>query len=256
MKLVTWNVNSVVARKERLLRFLEREQPDFLCLQELKCLDDKFPFDEVKALGWEASTFPQKTYNGVAVLSRQKPDAIQRGFDDGDPDTASRFISIRCGDLTVMSAYIPNGSEVGSDKYVYKLHWLNRLSSYLKKHHNPDEKIALVGDFNIAPNDIDVYDPVAWHEQVLTSTKERQAYSKIIEFGFIDLFRQTNPELPGYSWWDYRMLAFPKNHGLRIDHILATGSLASDCTMCHVDRDERKGEKPSDHAPVIAQFKF
>lgn len=255
MKLVTWNVNSVVARKERLLQFLKREQPDIVCLQELKCLDEKFPFEEINAIGWQAFTFAQKTYNGVAILSRQKPDAIQRGFADGDPDPAARFICARYGELTIMSAYIPNGSEVGSDKYSYKLHWLERLRNYLDRHHHADDKIALVGDFNVAPADIDVYDPIEWHEQLLTSNKEREAYQKVIAFGLVDIFRKTNPTQSGYSWWDYRMLAFPKNHGLRIDHILTTHALANLSLGCRVDRDERKGEKPSDHAPVIAEFK-
>lgn len=254
MKIATWNVNSVVARKDRLLRFLEREGPDVLCLQELKCLDDKFPFDEVRALGWHATTFPQKTYNGVAVLSRQAPEDVQRGFADGDADEAARFLSVRFGDLTVMSAYVPNGSVVGSDKYDYKLRWLKRLCAYLARHHTPGDKITLLGDFNVAPEDVDVFDPTVWHEEVLTSTKERAAFREVLGFGLTDLFRRLNPELQAYSWWDYRMLAFPKNRGLRIDHILVTEPVAKLCSACRIDRDERKGDKPSDHAPVIAEL--
>lgn len=255
MKLVTWNVNSVVARKDRLLRFLEREAPDVLCLQELKCLDDKFPFAEVEALGWHATTYPQKTYNGVAILTRAKPEAIQRGFADGDSDEQARFLSIRIGDMTVMSAYVPNGASVGSDKYTYKLRWLVRLQAYLTRHYKPDDKIALVGDFNVAPADRDVYDPDEWREQVLTSTPERQALAAVVHFGLVDLFRQLHPDEQAYTWWDYRMLAFPKNRGLRIDHIFVTQALLKTSLSCWIDRGERKGEKPSDHAPVIAEFK-
>lgn len=254
MKLVTWNVNSVVARRDRLLRFLERERPDVLCLQELKCLDDKFPRSEVQSLGWHALTFPQKTYNGVAILSRQEPMNIRRGFADGDADDQARFLSARIGDVTVMSAYVPNGASVGSDKYTYKLRWLTRLQGYLRSHCNPQDKIALVGDFNVAPAAIDVHDPEEWRDQILVSVPEREAFSRIVEFGFTDLFRQLHPQEQAYSWWDYRMLAFPKNRGLRIDHILVTQSLLKHCVACRIDRDERKGEKPSDHAPVIAEI--
>lgn len=254
MKVATWNVNSVIARLERLLAFLEREAPDVLCLQELKTTDDKFPFGPIQDLGYVATIEGQKTYNGVAVLSRTRPDAVIRGFGDGVDDPAARFLGARFGDLTVYSAYFPNGQAVGSEKYAYKLQWMQRLKRYLDTSHVASDRVMLLGDFNVAPDDIDVHDPRAWRGKILFSEPERQALAAIRgpHLGLVDTFRQLNPDSQTFTWWDYRMLGFPKNHGLRIDHIDATASVAAQITAVRVDRDERKGEKPSDHAPVIA----
>lgn len=253
-KAATWNVNSVAVRKERLLGFLEREQPDVLCLQELKCLDEKFPFDDVRALGYHAAVFGQKTYNGVAILSREAPTEVIRSFNDGHEDVAARFLAARFADWTVMSAYIPNGQFVGSDKYAYKLEWLKRLRKFLDRTVKPLDKVLLMGDFNVAPRDLDVHDPAAWHERILCSTPERRALKQIEAFGLTDLAVHVHPDVQEFTWWDYRMLGFPKNQGLRIDLILATAPLVATVTAVRVDRDERKGDKPSDHAPVIAEF--
>lgn len=252
--IATWNVNSVNARLDRLVAFLQRESPDYLCLQELKCTDDKFPYDAIKACGYDSAVFGQKTYNGVAILAKKPLKVTARNFNDNSADDNARFIAIAEGDLTIMSAYVPNGQAVGSDKYSYKLEWLARARSFMQLHHKQSEKIVLVGDFNVAPDDRDVYDPVAWYEQILCSTAEREALKNLVSFGFIDTLRMHHDEGKMFSWWDYRELAFPKNKGLRIDLIYATPPMAMRCTGVRIDRDERKGDKPSDHAPVIATF--
>ena len=266
VKIATWNVNSVLQRLDRVTAFLAREQPDFLCLQELKGADEKFPHDAVQAAGYRAEVFGQKGYNGVAILThaqriKSKPAKVIRNFGDGGDDTSARFISGTWDighpgerPLTVMSAYIPNGQSVGSEKYIYKLEWFQRLRKYLDTHHKTNDLVALTGDFNVAPADIDVYDPEGWREHIHTSTRERQGLHRVTSFGLVDTYRKLHPDDPGYSWWDYRQLSFPQNKGLRIDLIYATQPLAEICRECRVDRNERKGEKPSDHAPVIAEF--
>lgn len=266
IKIVTWNVNSILQRLDRALSFLHREQPDFLCLQELKGADEKFPLAAIEAAGYRAAIFGQKGYNGVAILTRIESGfetmAVQKNFADTVEDSAARFLALTAkvpgmkAPLTVMSAYIPNGQSVGSDKYIYKLEWFQRLKKYLEKHHSPADLLALVGDFNVAPTDLDVYDPIAWREKIHTSTRERQGLHQVTTFGLVDTFRHLYPDEPGYSWWDYRQLSFQQNRGLRIDLIYATKALAEHCKQVRVDRDERKGEKPSDHAPVIAEFEF
>lgn len=265
IKIVTWNVNSVGQRLSRMLAFLDRESPDFLCLQELKGADEKFPMAAVVEAGYRAEVFGQKGYNGVAILSRHTPVLVTRNFGDGVDDPAARFIAATyelagcLKPLTVMSAYIPNGQAIGSEKFIYKLEWFQRLRQYLATHHKPDDLVALVGDFNVAASDIDVYDPVAWREHIHTSTRERQGLHQMTTFGLVDTFRHLYPEDPGYSWWDYRQMSFPQNKGLRIDMVYATKPLAEKCREVRVDRNERKqgsveGDKPSDHAPVIATF--
>ena len=267
IKIVTCNVNSVGQRLDRMLAFLERETPDFLCLQELKGADEKFPMEAVIAAGYRAEIFGQKAYNGVAILSKMKPVSVTRNFGDGVDDPAARFLAATYEvdlegkpqskiPLTIMSSYIPNGQSIGSEKYIYKLEWFQRLRKYLDTHHTPDDLVALVGDFNVAPNDIDVYDPVAWREHIHTSIKERQGLRQVVNFGLVDTFRHLYPDEAGYSWWDYRQMSFLQNKGLRIDLIYATPPLAELCREVRVDRNERKGEKPSDHAPVIASFEL
>ena len=254
-KIVTWNFNSVAMRKDRLLAFLERERPDALCLQELKCIDEKFPMGEINDAGYHASVFGQKAYNGVAVITKQKPLKVQRNFGAPLDDEASRFIAVKLPEgIWVMSAYCPNGQALGTEKFAYKLDWFIRLRRYLDSNHNRTEKIALVGDFNITPEDADVYDPIALKEQIHTSSQERAALKQVVGFGFYDTFRLHHKEAGLFSWWDYRQMAFPQNRGLRIDMIYATPPLAQQSTGARIDREERKGDKPSDHAPVIADF--
>lgn len=255
MRIITWNVNSVGIRLERLGALLKRHEPDVLCLQELKCMDEKFPFSEIEAAGYHAAAFGQKTYNGVALISKKPAENVVRSFKDGVEDPQSRMIAGTFDGVTVMSTYIPNGQEVGADKYFYKLNWLARLRRYLDREENPQEPVVVCGDFNVAPGDLDVHDPAAWKEKILCSTREREALTQVQEFGLTDSFRHLHPKETQFTWWDYRMLGFPKNHGLRIDLILCSDPMTKRLSACYVDRDERKGDKPSDHAPVIADFR-
>ena len=254
MKIATWNFNSVRSRLERLLAWLARQQPDVLCLQELKCADEQFPQAEIERAGYHAAVHGQRTYNGVAILSRVPPDQTQRGFDDGAGDAQARHIAARFGGLRVASIYVPNGSEVGSEKYAYKLDWLRRLRAWLERCCDPGERLALCGDFNIAADEKDVAEPEAWSESVLFHPEMREALRQLTGWGLDETFRLHHPDGGHYSWWDYRRLAFPRNDGLKIDHILASAPLARSCTGAAIDRQERKGKKPSDHAPVIAEF--
>ncbi len=252
VKIASWNVNSVKARYDRLAAWLKSAGPDVLCLQELKTQEESFPFESFEELGYHAAVYGQKTYNGVAILSREKPSSIERGFGDDDPQ--ARLIGATVGGVRVVSVYVPNGQEIGCDKHAYKLGWLEKLSKYLDESYTPRKQLIVCGDFNIAPDDIDAARPDAWAESVLCDPAGREAIAKIRDWGLVDVFRHLNPDTAAYSWWDYRRLAFPKNDGLRIDYILATSRLAKKCTVTTIDRDVRKGEKPSDHTPVVAEF--
>jgi exodeoxyribonuclease-3 len=254
VRIVTWNVNSVRAREERLLAYLTQRVPDVLCLQEIKVEDERFPVEACRALGYAAAVFGQRTYNGVAILSRTPLTEVRRGFDDGDPDPQARFIAATTAGVRVMSAYVPNGQAVGSEKFAYKLQWLERLGRHVGAACAGDSPAVLCGDLNVAPEPIDVHDPAAWEGQVLCSAAEREALARALGSGWIDVVRRLNPEARIYSWWDYRQLAFPKNRGLRIDHIFARAALALRARAAGVDRDARKGKLPSDHAPVWAEF--
>jgi exodeoxyribonuclease-3 len=255
LKIATWNVNSIKARRERLLAWLEREAPDVLCLQELKLDNPAFPLAEINAAGYQAVLHGQKTYNGVAILARSELIDTRNGLNDDVDDPQARLISANVAGLRVLSVYAPNGGERSSDKFVYKLAWFKRLLAYLERHHATREPLLLCGDLNVAPEDLDVARPDEWRQSVLCASEVRAAFARLIEFGLHDVVRALRPGEPNlYSWWDYRMLSFPKNNGLRIDHILATSELAARCTSASVDRAERKGKLPSDHAPVIASF--
>ena len=254
MKVVSWNVNSVVARRERLLAWLHKHQPDVLCLQELKTVDDGFPRAEVEALGYHVALHGQRTYNGVAVLSRTPIEDVRKNLDDGDEESDARLLSVRIGGTRVICCYVPNGQSLDSPKFAYKLSWLDRLGAYLARHHTKEESLLVCGDFNIAPEDRDVYDPAALREDVLCHPLVREKWHALLGFGLVDTFRQHVPDAGKYSWWDYRMLGFPKGRGLRIDHLLATAPLAARCTGAAIDREERKGKQPSDHAPAVAEL--
>lgn len=257
LKTGTWNVNSIKVRLPRLIAFLEREKPDVLCLQEIKCEESAFPFEALSEIGYESHVFGQRTYNGVALVSKIPLTLIQKGFQDETDDPAARFIGCRTEDgISIYSAYIPNGQEVGAEKYFYKLKWFQRLATYFGKQHPGKEKILVCGDFNVAPEDRDVYDPLAWRGQILCSERERKSFRDFENSGFEDLFRLKEKGSGFYTWWDYRQLAFQKNLGLRIDFVLASPDLAKLCSDVALFRDERKGEKPSDHIPVIASFNY
>jgi exodeoxyribonuclease-3 len=255
MKIATWNVNSIRARHERLLRWVEKAQPDVVCLQELKATDDVFPYESIRRAGYYAAAHGQKTYNGVAILSRLEPANVEKGMGDDAGDREARLISADVLGVRVISAYFPNGQTVNSDKYAYKLGWMRRLQDYIQKRFDRSDRLVLCGDFNVARDDQDVANPSRWAETVLCHREARDGLERIREWGFTDVFRQHHPDGGVYSWWDYRMLAFPRNDGLRIDHIFATEAMAKRCISAEIDRAERKGEKPSDHAPVVASFK-
>ncbi len=255
MRIATWNVNSVRARGARLLRWLDDHRPDVLALQELKTTDELFPADEVRAAGYHSVTLGQRAYNGVALLSPHDITDVRRGLDDNDAQ--ARLIGANIQGVTVYSAYVPNGRTVGSESYRYKLAWLDRLRTVIDARHHPGDDVVLAGDFNVAPEHFDARNPEAWARSVLCDSAVRDALTRIRDWGLIDIVRKHNPDGGLYTWWDYRRLAFPKNDGLRIDHIYATGSVADRSAGAWVDRDQRKGKKtdvPSDHAPVVADF--
>ncbi len=254
MKVVTWNLNSIRARDERLWRWLSRQSPDVVCLQETKVTDAQFPSQAVQERGYHAAVHGQKTYNGVAILSREPIEDVRVGFDDGADDPQARCISAMIRGVRFVSVYVPNGNRIDSDKYVYKREWLERLMAYLDRTRVPETPLLISGDFNIAPDAADVAEPDAWRGTVLFNPDMTDMMTRLVEWGLRDVVRMHNPEPGLYSWWDYRQLAFPRNQGLRIDHILATPELAARTTWAGVDRDERKGSKPSDHAPVVAEL--
>lgn len=253
MKLATWNVNSLKVRLPQVLDWLATHQPDALCLQETKTEDAKFPLAEIEAAGYHASFSGQKTYNGVAILTRQPVTAAGHGI-PGFDDPQKRVTTATVNGVRVVCAYVPNGESVDSDKYRYKLEWLAALTSWLRQEMAQHPSLALLGDFNIAPEDRDVHDPQAWAGKVLCSDAERAAFVQLTGLGLRDTFRLFEQPEKSFTWWDYRMQAFRRKMGLRIDHILASDALAGSCRSCQVDIEPRRNERPSDHAPVIAKF--
>ncbi|WP_305073596.1 exodeoxyribonuclease III [Propionivibrio sp.] len=253
MKLASWNVNSLKVRLPQLLDWLATRQPDVVCLQETKLEDASFPRLEIEAAGYGVTFSGQKTYNGVALLSRQTLQDVAFG-NPRFPDEQKRLISATVGSTRIICAYVPNGQEVGSDKYAYKLAWLDALGQWLGDELASHPNLVLAGDFNIAPDDRDVHDPAAWAGQVLCSEPERAAFRRFESLGLKDSFRLFEQPEKCFSWWDYRMLGFQKNRGLRIDHILLSAPLAGRCLAAGIDREMRKRERPSDHAPVTADI--
>ena len=251
MKLATWNVNSLNVRLPHVLDWLGTHQPDVLCLQELKQEDAKFPIAAFDDIGYHAVFDGQKTYNGVAILSRSRPEDVSRGM-RGFDDPQKRVIAATIEAIRVVCVYIPNGQSIGSDKYQYKLSWLNALAGYMQNEIAEYPDVALLGDYNIAPEDRDVYDPKAWEGQVLCSVPERDALKRLVNLGLQDAYRLFPQPEKSYSWWDYRMNGFKRNLGLRIDHILLTPTVAARCESAAIDIEPRKWERPSDHAPVVA----
>ena len=253
MKLAAWNVNSLKVRLPQLLDWLAREQPDAVCLQETKVEDHNFPLQDIERSGYQAVFSGQKTYNGVAILTRESPQAVEHGI-GGFIDAQKRVISATVNEVRVVCAYVPNGQSLDSDKYRYKLDWLKAFSTWLESESRKHTRVAVLGDFNIAPEDRDVHDPKAWEGQVLCSPAERAAFQELIAIGFKDSFRLFEQPEKSFSWWDYRMNAFQRKMGLRIDHVLVSDSLARDCKWSRIDVEMRRNERPSDHAPVIAGF--
>ena len=255
MKLVTWNVNSLNVRLQRLIDWLGANRPDVVCLQETKLEDARFPHEPIHAAGYRALVYGQKTYNGVALLVRDgmAVDDMATGV-PGFADEQKRVIAATIDGTRVICAYVPNGQSVGSDKYAYKLAWCSAATAMLRDALAGHPHLAFCGDLNIAPEPRDVHDPSAWEGQVLFSEPERAQFRDWLALGLVDGFRLFDQPPNTFSWWDYRMLAFPKNRGLRIDHVLLSPALAQRCTGVRVDRNARKGDKPSDHAPVIAEM--
>lgn len=253
MRLATWNVNSLKVRLPHLTDWLARTQPDIVCLQELKLEDAKFPRAELEAAGYQAAFSGQKTYNGVAILARAGLSDVSMGM-PGIADEQKRVIAATVGGVRSVCVYCPNGQAVGSEKYDYKLRWFAALKEYLAAEMARHSQLAVAGDFNVAPEDRDVHDPKAWEGQVHVSEPERAAWRALLDLGLKDAFRLFEQPEKIYSWWDYRMMGFRRNAGLRIDQILVSEPLAKRCTACSVDKEPRRLERPSDHAPVIAEF--
>lgn len=299
MKIATWNVNSIAARLPLVVRWLETARPEIVCLQEIKCTDERFPHAAFNQLGYTAETYGQRTYNGVAILSLAPLYNVARGFGEasengeeeeeaaaneerntsdesshelkdeielsdksnaGFSDAQARLLAatIRAEklnqDVRVIDVYVPNGASVGSDKYVYKLEWLRRLNLFIEANYGRDEAVVMCGDFNIAPDDRDVYDPQAWRGSVLVSEAERNAFEELKEWGLSDAFRLLHNDGNHFSWWDYRGGDFRRNAGLRIDHLLISDALAARLKQVWIDTEPRTWERPSDHTPVIAEF--
>jgi exodeoxyribonuclease-3 len=255
MKIASWNVNSLNVRLPHVLAWCDVARPDVLALQETKLPDERFPEQDLLDAGYQSVFSGQKTYNGVAILSSEKaldPVTDIAGLDDPQ----RRILAATVGDVRIVNLYVVNGSEVGSEKFEYKLHWLERVTAWLETELEQHENVIVLGDFNIAPEDRDVHDPEAWHEKILCSTTERDALKKIQALGLTDTFRMFEQEERSWSWWDYRMNMFRRKLGLRIDLVLASAAMADRCSASYVDIEPRRQERPSDHAPAIAEFKM
>jgi exodeoxyribonuclease-3 len=251
LKLATWNVTSLAVRLPQLIDWLAAQQPDAMVLQETKLTDDKFPHAAIEAAGYEVKWFGQKTYNGVALLAKTQPESIVRNI-PGFADESARVIAGTVGGLRIVGAYVPNGQAPGSDKFEYKLQWLRALRDWLREELAAHPQLVLMGDFNIAPEDRDVHDPVAWAGQIHCTDEERSHLKHLLGLGLHDAFRLFEQPPKSWSWWDYRNLAFRKNQGLRIDLILVSEALKPSVRECTIDKAPRKAERPSDHAPVFA----
>lgn len=253
MKIATWNVNSLRVRLPQVLDWLGQHDPDVLCLQETKLVDEEFPERDIQAAGYETAFAGEKTYNGVATLSKT---AISEVLADlphfSDPQR--RLLGVTVAGVRIINAYVPNGQHVDSDKYQYKLTWLRNLQQLVQSSLAEYQNVLLLGDFNIAPEERDVHDPELWQGKVLFSEPERLAFRNLLQAGLKDSFRKFDQEHGSFSWWDYRAVAFRRNRGLRIDHILCSDALYDRCIACQVDKEPRKHERPSDHAPVVAEF--
>ncbi|OGT59557.1 MAG: exodeoxyribonuclease III [Gammaproteobacteria bacterium RIFCSPHIGHO2_12_FULL_43_28] len=254
-KIASWNVNSLRVRLPQVLTWLQKEKPSVLALQETKLIDDDFPIADIESAGYQVKFSGQKTYNGVAILSRHDMSEVVTDIPDF-LDRQRRVIGATIDNIRVLNLYVPNGESVGSDKYQYKLSWLQKLISFLKSELKKYPNVIVLGDFNIAPANIDVHAPAVWEGKVLFSELERKAFAEILLTGFEDCFRLLSPDVKEFSWWDYRLNAFKRNMGLRIDHVLASQPLSRQCKACYIDKTPRSVERPSDHAPVVAEFKI
>ncbi len=253
MKIASWNVNSLNVRLGHLLDWCQSADPDIVALQETKLTDDKFPEQQIRDAGYHVVYSGQKTYNGVAILSKQPISDVITDVPDLD-DPQRRILGATIGDLRVLDLYVVNGKEVGSDKYAYKLDWLEKVRAHIEDESQRHEKMIVLGDFNIAPDDRDVHKPERWVEKILCSTPERESFSRLLDLGFHDTFRLFEQPEKTFSWWDYRLNGYARGWGLRIDLVLASEALKTACTASYVDKAPREWERPSDHAPAVAEF--
>jgi exodeoxyribonuclease-3 len=254
MKVVTWNVNSLRARLDQVLDWLEAERPDIACFQETKLADQEFPADAFGDLDYDVIFHGERSYNGVAIASREPMESTWKGLPGESGDAAKRLIGATIGGLRVISAYVPNGQAVGSDKYYYKLEWMESLLRFLESGPGPSEPLIICGDYNLAPTDLDVWDPAAMAGSTHVSPPEREAFQKLIRWGLADAYRTLHPATRAFTWWDYRAGSFQKNMGLRIDHFLVTRPLLDRTTEVRIDVDARRGSGASDHAPVVLEL--
>lgn len=254
MLIATWNVNSILARMSSVTRWLDMVKPDVLCMQETKCTDDKFPTLIFQERGYQCQLFGQQSYNGVAILTKCECEVGRRGYPDDDETAQSRLLTTTAGGINIVNVYVPNGQMVGSEKYGFKLDWMRRLREFFDANYDRTTPVLLCGDFNVAPEERDVHDVRLWQGRILFSEQERAALQHIKDWGFTDAFRLHTEAGGNYSWWDYRAGAFRRNLGLRIDHIWISDPLVARNVRTWIDMEPRTWEKPSDHAPVIAEF--
>lgn len=254
MKIATWNVNSINVRMPQLAGWLKTASLDVLCVQETKCVDEAFPHQELRDLGYHSAFYGQKSYNGVAIIAKEEPTDVVKGFPTDDAESQKRLIAATVNGVRIVNTYVPNGSELWSEKFEYKLDWLQRLRRFFDDGYKVTEKVLLCGDFNVAYGELDVWNAPAYEGRLHYSMPERSAMEFVRQWGFTDLYRSQNPDTKEFSWWDYRAGAWQKNHGLRIDYILTSASLTADAKGCTIDKAPRELTLPSDHAPVIAEF--
>ena len=254
MKIATWNVNSINVRLEQMLNWLKSSGTDVLCIQETKSVDENFPVEPIKDAGYEAVFIGEKSYNGVAILSRSPITEVRKNFPDDPEDAPRRLIAATIDGVRIVNTYIPNGTELWTDKFTFKLDWLQRLRRYFEDTCDVDDDVILCGDFNVAPGELDVWSVKHWDGKLHFSKPERAAIHHVKQWGFVDVFRKMNGDAQEFSWWNYREGAWQRNRGLRIDHIWTSPALAEKCTACVIDREPRSWERPSDHTPVVAEF--
>lgn len=253
MRVASWNVNSLRVRLPQVLEWIATSRPDILAMQEIKLQDEQFPVAAFQEIGYFAQISGQKTYNGVAIVSRMEATAVIRDV-PGLDDPQRRILGVTIDGVRVLNLYVPNGESVDSDKYRYKLEWLDKITAHVESDLRTHPRLIVLGDFNVAPEPIDVHDPAAWEGKVLYSEPERAAFRRLLDLGLCDTFRLRHPDDTAFSWWDYRMAGFRRNLGLRIDHILASKDLCTLCKVAAIDKGPRGWERPSDHAPVVAEF--
>jgi len=255
VKIATWNINGINSRLQQVIDWCEANQPDVLCLQETKCVDARFPHRRFRSIGFDNIEFTgEKAYNGVAIISKIRLVDVAKSFPDDTPDAPKRLIAATAGDMRIVNTYVPHGTKFGSDKFAFKLDWLARLRRYFDENYDVDAQVMLCGDLNVAPHELDVWKPSLWMDKIHFTKPERDSIRELKKWGFVDIFRSINDDEKAFSWWSNFHHDFEKDRGLRIDHIWTSPPLAEVCTDCWIDKVPRALEKPSDHAPVVAEF--